>query len=195
MTKFNKMRLFALFSSLPLIFFLVLAVLLGERIFMGDPKVLPSALIGKQVPEFNLPSLEGMKSPPLGAADLRNGRISIVNVWASWCIPCRAEHAVLNDISAKTLLEKRMGQPQLVGINYKDQPAAARDFLQKLGNPYARIGVDADGRAGIDFGVYGVPETFVVDGTGRIVYKHVGPLTGETLKKEILPALEKAARP
>ena len=147
-----------------------------------DPTAVPSALIDKPAPPVELASVyEG--APGLSAADLR-GQVAVVNVFASWCLPCRAEHPVLT----------RLGQePGLVlyGLNWKDKPADARAWLEALGDPYRKIGSDPSGRAGIDWGVYGVPETYVVDAEGRIRYKHVGPLSEEDLTAVILPVVRR----
>ncbi len=161
----------------------VLAVfLLGLRREDGG-RQLPSALIGKPAPEFVLPPLhEGQRG--FSTADLRAPGVKLVNVWASWCVPCRAEHPKLAELAAMGLT--------IHGINYKDTDAAADRFLQELGNPFTLIGADRSGRVGIDWGVYGVPETFVIDGEGRIVYKHVGPIQATDIAKKILPAVEQA---
>ena|SRR5688572_8564118 len=149
-----------------------------------DPSAVPSALIDKPAPQIDLPSIyEGR--PGLRSADL-NGRATVVNVFASWCVPCRAEHPVL----AK--LAREHGVP-LIGLNWKDKPEDARAFLDELGDPFERIGSDVSGRAGIDWGVYGVPETYVVDAQGRIRYKHVGPLSEEDLTSVILPVLRQVS--
>jgi cytochrome c biogenesis protein CcmG/thiol:disulfide interchange protein DsbE len=125
--------------------------------------------------------------PGFAAADLAQGRVSIVNVWASWCAPCHAEHPHL-----VTLAER--SKAPLYGINYKDRPEEARRFLGRYGNPFVAVGADASGRTAIDWGVYGVPETFIIDGRGRIAHKHVGPITPEVIEQRLLPAIEKAAR-
>jgi cytochrome c biogenesis protein CcmG, thiol:disulfide interchange protein DsbE len=149
-----------------------------------DVMVLPSPLIDKPVPEFALePLTKGQ--PGLSAADLKAPGVKLVNVWASWCGPCRAEHPQLIALAGR-------GIP-LHGINYKDEPANAAAFLDDLGNPFEQIGADTTGRTGIDFGVYGVPETFVVDGDGTIVYRHVGPIMPQDVERYILPAVEKAS--
>ena len=140
-----------------------------------DTTVLPSPLIDQPAPEFALPPLAG-GGAGFSSADL-NGKVSLVNVFASWCVPCRAEHPVLNALAQS----KRV---PIYGINYKDKPEAARAWIAELGNPYKRIGAD-NGRVAIDWGVYGVPETFVVDREGRIRYKHVGPLTQADLDRKI----------
>jgi cytochrome c biogenesis protein CcmG/thiol:disulfide interchange protein DsbE len=163
---------------LPALIFAALALLFVMRLYAGDPSRLPSALIGRQVPAFALAPLEGLQAdgrpvPGLSQGDLK-GQVTIVNVWASWCAPCRQEHPVLMDLA-------RAGGARVVGINYKDNPENARRFLGALGNPFAAVGTDPNGRTAIDWGVYGVPETFVVGPDGTIRYKHVGPLTPETL--------------
>jgi cytochrome c biogenesis protein CcmG, thiol:disulfide interchange protein DsbE len=149
-----------------------------------DPNVLPSPLIDQPAPEFALPPLESGQSG-FSAADLK-GHVSLVNTFASWCAPCRAEHPVLNAL-AQT---KRV---PIYGINYKDKADNARAWIAELGNPYTRIGAD-DGRVGIEWGVYGVPETFIVDSQGRIRYKHVGPLTEKDIGRTILPLVARLER-
>lgn len=144
-----------------------------------DISQLPSALIDKPAPQFDLPPIEG-REDGLKTADLK-GRVSLVNVWASWCPPCRTEHPVLMTLAKE-------GVP-IYGINYKDKPEDANRFLDGLGNPFARIGADRDGRAAIDWGVYGYPETFVVDAQGRIRYRHVGPINPGQLDSVIRPVL------
>jgi cytochrome c biogenesis protein CcmG, thiol:disulfide interchange protein DsbE len=177
---------------LPLVLFALLAALFLVRLLSGDASRLPSALIGKPAPEFDLPALEGLdRTPGLAAADLRKGHVSLVNIFASWCAPCRQEHAVLMSISRDEKL-KAMGV-ELYGLSYKDETANALSFLQEGGNPYQRVGVDPAGRTAIDFGVYGVPETFVVKGDGTIAFKFVGPLTPSAVATTLLPAIEKAA--
>lgn len=147
-----------------------------------DPHLLPSALIDRPAPDFSLPALyEGAKG--LTRQDLE-GQVTLVNFFASWCAPCREEQSEL------LTLTRRPGVT-LDGIAYKDKPEESRRFLDRLGNPYAHIGVDRDGSTAIDFGVYGVPETYVVDGSGRIRYRHVGPLTAEDVKAKILPVIER----
>ncbi|MDK9696561.1 MAG: DsbE family thiol:disulfide interchange protein [Siculibacillus sp.] len=179
--------------ALPAILFAALAGLFLYQLESGsDPHKLPSALVGRPVPDFALPALEGATRdgravPGFAAADLRTpGKVTVVNVWASWCIPCRQEHPVLS------LIEKDP-RVRLVGLNYKDQPENARRFLAALGNPYSAIGADEKGRVGIDWGVYGVPETFVVDETGTITHKFVGPLSETSLKEVLRPEIDKAA--
>ena len=150
-------------------------------LFAGDPTRLPSALTGQMAPDFDLPGLE-TGSAGLRRSDLAMGRPVVLNVWASWCGPCREEHPQLMALA-------RAGVT-VFGLNYKDDTQAARRFIGSLGNPYARIGADTRGRVAIDFGVYGVPETFVIDGTGRIVSRFAGPLDRASLELEILPHLE-----
>lgn len=165
---------------LPLAVFLALAVALAAGL-RHDPRELPSPLVGRPAPAFVLPVLD-QDGQKLGAADLR-GKVWLLNVWASWCTACRAEHPVLVDFAARS-------QVPLYGLNYKDENGAARDWLQRMGNPYAASLVDADGRVGIDFGVYGVPETFVIDKAGVVRYKQVGPVTQEVLERKLIPLLQ-----
>ena len=164
---------------LPGIIFLVLASLFLFQLVQGrNPAEVPSALINKPVPTFSLAPLEGLAAdgrpvPGFSNEDLK-GRVTIVNVWASWCGPCRQEHPLLVDLAADPSV-------RLVGINQRDNPDNARRFLGALGNPYAAVGVDPNGRASIDWGVYGVPETFIVGPDGTIRHKHIGPLTPENI--------------
>lgn len=169
----NRRALFVL----PVLLLVGLAVLFAVGL-RHDPSIVPSVLIDKPVPQFDLPPLFDDK-PGLATADL-NGQVALVNVFASWCIPCRVEHPLFMRIA-------EAGEVPVYGINYKDAPADAKRWLAELGDPYTRIGADRDGRAGIEWGVYGVPETFVVDGTGTIRFKHVGPLTAEVLEETIMP--------
>ena len=176
----------------PLGLFAVIAAVFALALTSGDPSKLPSALIGKPVPPFELPPIEGLLGesaavPGLSSKDLGSGEVTVLNVFASWCGPCHEEHPVLMELV-------RSGAVKLVGLNYKDGAADARRFLGKLGNPYGRIGSDSDGRVALDFGVYGVPETFVIDGKGRITFKHVGPLTAETVRDRLLPAIAMARK-
>jgi cytochrome c biogenesis protein CcmG/thiol:disulfide interchange protein DsbE len=174
---------------LPLILFLALAALFFFRLGAGDPSKLPSALIGREAPLTVLPALAGVQfdgKPVAGLApELFNGKVTLVNVWASWCVPCHDEAPLL----MKMAEDKRY---QIVGINYKDQPENARRFLGRYGNPFVAIGADGNGRASIEWGVYGVPETFVVGRDRRIAYKLVGPITEANLEQLVKPALEKA---
>ncbi len=177
----------------PLSVFLVMAVYFALGL-TKDPKILPSALIDQAVPEFSLPPIEDGKSGPgggygkgLSTADLKGNGVSVVNVFASWCVPCRAEHPFITK-----LVEMKVAR--VYGLNYKDNPQNALHWLKELGDPYFAIGADRSGRVGIDWGVYGVPETFVIDNAGKIRYKHVGPLNQEMLDDVILPAIRKIGR-
>jgi len=147
-----------------------------------DKEDLPSPLVGKPVPEFALEGLGGR--PGLSSEDLRAPGVKLVNVWASWCVPCRAEHPWLMGLAEEGVT--------IHGLNYKDKTADAEAFLTDLGDPYTRVGVDETGRVGIEWGVYGVPETFVIDGEGTIVYKHVGPINPGDVSEKIRPAIERA---
>lgn len=170
---------------LPLAIFLVLAAIFLAQLLSGrDNQTIPSALIGQLAPATSLPPLDGMDLPGLDSAAL-SGKVTLVNVWASWCAPCRQEHPLLMVLSANPDL-------QIAGLNYKDRPENARRFLGDLGNPYDAIGVDNSGRAAIDWGVYGVPESFLVGRDGRIVWKHVGPFDDRSVREGLLPELEKA---
>ena len=174
-------------ALLPLLLFAGLAGLFWFALHGGDPSRLPSAMIGKQVPDFSLPPLDALTTDAgpvqsFGPEDLAAGKPTIVNVFASWCVPCQEEHPVL------MALAKRPGV-RLYGINYKDDAASARRFLGRHGNPFERVGVDRSGRVGIDFGVYGVPETYVIAGDGKIAYRHVGPLTEQDVTQKLLPLL------
>ena len=173
--------------ALPLLVFAVLAGLFWYALHGGDPSRLPSALIGKSVPQFDLPPIDGLLAdgaavPGFASADLAQGEPTVVNVFASWCVECQVEHPLL------LALGKEPGI-RLYGIDYKDDAASARRFLGRYGNPYARVGADASGRTAIDFGVYGVPETYVISGDGKIAFRHVGPLTETVINNKILPLL------
>jgi cytochrome c biogenesis protein CcmG, thiol:disulfide interchange protein DsbE len=174
---------------LPLIGFLALAALFLFRLGAGDPSRLPSVLIGHPVPNTPLPPVEGLVRdgvpvPGIAATDF-NGAVSLVNVWASWCVPCHDEAPLLMQLAQ----DKRI---RVLGINYKNQPDNARRFIGRYGNPFAAVGADTAGRAAIDWGVYGVPETFVVDRDGRIAYKLVGPISADNIETVLKPQLEKA---
>jgi cytochrome c biogenesis protein CcmG/thiol:disulfide interchange protein DsbE len=178
------------FVLLPRILFAGLAALFFIRLGAGDASRIPSALIGKPAPQTNLPPLPGLVrndgQPVPGVSNATfEGHVTLVNVWASWCVPCADEVPYLEQLSK----DKRI---QLVGLNYKDGADNARRFLGRYGNPYVATGQDASGRTGIDWGVYGVPETFVVGKDGRIVYKLVGPISAENLKSVLEPQIEKA---
>jgi len=176
---------------LPLIAFAALAALFFYRLGSGDPSRLPSALIGHPIPTTDLPPLPGLerdgKSVPGLSNETFKGAVTLVNVWASWCVPCHDEVPFLDQLSK----DKRI---QLVGINYKDSPDNARRFLNRYGNPFVATGRDEAGRASIDWGVYGVPETFLVGRDGRITYKLIGPITAANLAGTLQPEIEKALR-
>jgi len=172
-------------ALLPLALFAVLAAVFFIGLEGDDPSIVPSALIGQKVPAFELPPIDGMTLPGLASADLARGRVTLVNVFASWCGPCRLEHPVLMELAKR-------GDIAVAGINYKDEPENARRFLTSLGVPYQAIGADPGGRASIDWGVYGVPETFVVDGTGIIRFKWVGPVSDERALKRLEAAIRDA---
>jgi cytochrome c biogenesis protein CcmG, thiol:disulfide interchange protein DsbE len=181
-----------LLALLPLAAFLALAALFFSRLGV-DSQRLPSALVGKPAPAFTLPALEGANVPAFSDADLRKGHVTLVNVFASWCGPCRDEHPLLMRLAADEGLKK--AGVRMAGLSYKDDPANALRFLRELGAPYDMIGVDRGGRAGVEWGVYGVPETFVVRGDGTIAYKHVGPITEQSLRERLLPEIDKARGP
>ncbi len=169
---------------LPLAAFAVLIGFLAIGL-THDPRDVPSPLIGKPAPAFTLPQLHD-PAKSFSAADMR-GRVWLLNVWASWCVSCREEHPVLVDF-AKT------GRVPIIGLDYKDQAADGKQWLARLGNPYTLAVVDADGRVGIDYGVYGVPETYVIDKQGIIRMKHTGPITPESLAQKILPLVAELSR-
>ena len=176
---------------LPLVAFMALAALFWLRLGDGDPSRIPSALIGHPAPQTALPALEGLANngtqvPGLDPAAFM-GKVSIVNVWASWCVPCHDEALLLTELAKDNRI-------QLIGINYKDSPDNARRFLGRYGNPFGMVGVDGNGRAAIEWGVYGVPETFIVGREGKIVYKLVGPITPDNLDKVVKAEIEKAMK-
>lgn len=184
--RFNAMAL------VPVGLFGLLALGFVYSLFKGDPHTLPSALLGKPAPEFNLQGIPGVAAngapvPGFATSDLGHGKVAIVNVWASWCVPCREEQPLLGTVSEKLKVP-------LYGIDQKDAAGDAAKFLSALGNPFQKIGADGNGRASIDWGVYGVPETYVVDGKGIVTYKYIGPLTPEAIDKELRPAVERAAK-
>lgn len=178
---------------LPVLIFLALAAVFAYGL-TADPQKLPSTLIGKPAPRLTLAPLEGLmrdgvQVPGLAATDLADGKgPTVVNFWASWCAPCIAEHPLLIELTRQTGV-------RLIGINHKDATANARRFLGRYGNPFTLVGVDSNGRAGIEWGVYGMPETFVLDPSGAIIFKHVGQITAETLRRDLIPAVQRAARP
>jgi cytochrome c biogenesis protein CcmG/thiol:disulfide interchange protein DsbE len=174
---------------IPLLAFLGIAALFMLRLGAGDPSRIPSALIGHPAPPTDLPPLPGLERdgkrvPGLDSAAFK-GEVTLLNVWASWCLPCREEAPLLMQLAA----DQRI---RVAGINYKDQPENARRFLGHYGNPFAANGTDGNGRAAIEWGVYGVPETFVVGRDARISYKLIGPITPDNLEKIVKPAIEKA---
>jgi len=179
----------SLVVALPLLVFAGLAALFWFRLGDRDISRIPSALIGREAPQTTLPSLEGLTRDGVQVAGLDpglfKGKVSVVNVWASWCVPCHDEAPLLTALAD----DKRI---QIVGINYKDKPDNARRFLGRYGNPFVAVGVDPNGRAAIEWGVYGVPETFVVGRDGRIAYKLVGPITPDNLDKLLKAEIGKA---
>ena len=181
------MRIRILLYVLPVVLIVAVAAIFGLLLSEPrDPELIPSVLIDKPAPAFHLPSLTG--GADVTEADLRNpGGITVFNVFASWCVPCRAEHPVLKAIA-------RNPKVRVVGLDYKDKPADARAYLDELGNPYARIAADAKGRVAIDYGVYGVPETFIVNDKGRIVYKFTGPLDANTYQDKVAPVIARLTR-
>lgn len=167
---------------LPVLLFIGLAAALGIGLTL-KPGEIPSALIMKPVPEFELPPVPGSELG-LASLDLKQGEVALVNVFASWCVTCRVEHPLLMALKEK-------GEVKVHGLNYKDAPDAASAWLQRYGDPYLRTGLDRNGRVGIDWGVYGVPETFVVTGDGRIACKHIGPVSEFDLTDKILPLVRR----
>ena len=176
-------------TALPLLGFVALAALFWFRLGAGDPAKIPSALIGRAAPQISLPALQGLTAAgaPVPGLDpgVFKGKVSVVNVWASWCVPCHEEAPLLTQLAK----DKRL---QIVGINYKDAPDNARRFLGRYGNPFGVVGVDGNGRAAIEWGVYGVPETFVVGRDGVIAYKMVGPVTPDNFESVLKMEIEKA---
>jgi cytochrome c biogenesis protein CcmG, thiol:disulfide interchange protein DsbE len=181
----KRSRLWLVF--IPVIVFAGLAALFWKGL-SGEPSKIPSALINKPVPEFTLDAVPGLGVPGFAAADIKSGKVTVVNVWASWCAPCRIEHPLLIELAKRSDIV-------LFGINYKDEPENAARFLGTLGQPFAAVGMDANGRAAVDWGVYGVPETFIVDGQGVIRYKHIGPLSPEAMAGKFAAEIEKAKAP
>jgi cytochrome c biogenesis protein CcmG, thiol:disulfide interchange protein DsbE len=182
-----------IFRLLPVLLFAGLAGAFTISLLSGPANILPSALINKSIPQFTLPSLgddENVTStlPGLKTEDLIQGKVTVVNYFASWCPPCRYEHPVLMRLN-------RMNIVKLVGISQKDDPVKSMNFLNELGNPYSAVGVDRNGRVSIDWGVYGLPETFIVDGEGKIRFKYVGPISNQFLDAKIIPEIKKARRP
>jgi cytochrome c biogenesis protein CcmG/thiol:disulfide interchange protein DsbE len=171
----------------PALLFGAMAVLFAFALTKGDPSKLPSALIGRPAPPLALTAIDGLQEgqsavPLLTSEFLQKGEVTVVNFWASWCGPCVEEHPLLIELAQKTKVP-------VVGVNYKDAATNARRFLGRYGNPFAAIGADTTGRTAIEWGVYGMPETFVIDGQGRVAYKHVGPISRSTLERNILPTI------
>ncbi|KWT71088.1 DsbE family thiol:disulfide interchange protein [Hyphomicrobium sulfonivorans] len=176
----------------PLIVFAVLVAVFGFALKTGDPSKLPSALIGKPAPQTEFAPLPGLATdgqavPGFSSAELANGKPVVVNFWASWCVPCAEEQPLL------VKLQQRTGVA-LYGVNYKDDPVSARRFLGRFGNPFAAVGVDPNGRGAIEWGVYGMPETFVLNGKGEIIYKHVGPVSAQSLAEKVEPMIVEAQK-
>lgn len=178
-----------IFAAIPLVVFAGIALTAGKMLYDQDfngknASDIPSALIGTKAPELTLPALEGAKVPALTTAAIK-GKLALVNVFASWCVPCRQEHPVLEELSKDPRFT-------IVAINYKDKQENALRFLGELGNPYDAIGVDPNGKAAIDWGVYGIPETYLVAPDGTILYKKVGPFDAQSVESELMPQIEKA---
>lgn len=180
------------FALIPLVIFAGFAAVAGKMLYDQDVNgrdvsAIPSALIGKHAPSVSLPPLEGSQTPALTDAAIK-GKLTLVNVFASWCVPCRQEHPLLKELAKDQRLT-------IVGINYKDRNDNALRFLGELGNPYTAIGVDPNGKAAIDWGVYGIPESYLVAPDGTILYKRVGPFDERSVSQDLLPAIEKASVP
>jgi len=169
---------------IPVVLFIALVGFFARGLQL-DPSYVPSPLIGKPIPEFSLPTLADSNSY-LSDTDLR-GRVSLINVWATWCVGCRQEHGYLVELARENLIP-------IYGLNWKDDTTRAREWLQQLGDPYAATAVDLDGRVAIDFGVYGAPETFLVDADGTVLFKHLSPLTREVWQSEFLPRIAQAGQ-
>ena len=169
---------------IPVIGFVLVGLAFQFGLNREDPTDLPSTFIDKPAPATELEPL--LADKPGLPADLADGKVKLVNIWASWCGPCRVEHPFLMALAKEGV--------EIYGFNYKDTPDQARQFLDQLGDPYTKVGQDLSGRAGIEWGVYGVPETFVINGEGRIVYKHIGPIQNRDVSQKIRPALEEAAK-
>lgn len=179
-------------AAIPLIAFLGLAAIFWHGL-SGNPSEIPSVLVNKPVPDFQLPPVAGLTRdgkpvPGFSTQDLKQGTVNVVNVWASWCAPCRQEHPLLMALAERSDI-------RLVGINQKDVPENAARFLGTLGEPFAAVGADDSGRVSLDWGVYGVPETFIVDGQGIIRFKWIGALTEEGLRDVLPREIEKAKKP
>ena len=173
---------FMLVYASPAVIFAAVAMLLYQGLSL-DPRVIPSVMIDKPVPTFDLPPVAN-HTAGLSSADLHKGQVVLVNVFASWCVSCRVEHPLLLEL-------KRQGVLPVYGIAYKDNPKDSAAWLAQLGDPYSRTGADVSGRVGIDFGVYGVPESYLIGKDGRIAYKQIGPITPDDLQNKILPLARK----
>ncbi|TWF50207.1 DsbE family thiol:disulfide interchange protein [Neorhizobium alkalisoli] len=176
-------------ALIPLAVFIGFAGIAGKMLYDQDvnglnASTIPSALLGKQAPSLALPPLEGSRTVALTDAAIA-GKLTLVNVFASWCVPCRQEHPILKELANDSRLN-------IVGINYKDKSDNALRFLGELGNPYKAIGIDPNGKSAIDWGVYGIPESYLVGPDGKILYKKVGPFDAQSLSRELMPAIEKA---
>ncbi|WP_354125986.1 DsbE family thiol:disulfide interchange protein [Bradyrhizobium sp. RT9b] len=192
---FSRHALARLRVIIPLLVFFGIAALLLVRLGSGDPSLVPSALIGKPTPQFALKPLDGLSTsgpPGLSSADLRRGHVTIVNVFASWCAECREEQGTLMALASDRTLQRQ--GVKLTGIVYKDDPRNALAYLTANRNPFAQVGTDRSGRTGIDFGVYGVPETYVIKGDGTIAYKLVGGIS-EANRPALMAAIAEAGRP
>ncbi len=187
MTATDEARPRIAWALIPVIVFAGLALIFWWGLF-GNPSEIPSVLIGKPAPSFKLEPIKDLGLPGLASAELKQGGITVVNIFASWCVPCRQEHPLLMELAKRQDI-------RLVGINNKDEPDNARRFLGTLGNPFAAIGADPNGRVTIDWGSYGVPETFIVDGTGVIRFKWIGPISPDVLTGILSREIEKAKTP
>lgn len=173
----------ALFLVPLLLFAMIAGYFLWGLVSDRDPGRVPSMMVNKPVPAFELPPLDGLDVPGLASADLGNGEVAVVSFFASWCLPCRVEHPLLMTLAQHDGV-------RVFGIDFRDRPEDARRWLGELGNPYQRVGDDARGRTAIDFGASGVPETFVIDREGKIRHQHIGPLTADDIDREIMPLIE-----
>jgi cytochrome c biogenesis protein CcmG, thiol:disulfide interchange protein DsbE len=174
-------------KTVPVLMFVVFAGFVWRGL-NNDPRMIPPVLVGKPVPDFNLPALPDLNVQSLASSDLKKGKVTLVNIWASWCIPCRSEQPLLLELAGRKDI-------QVVGINNKDQAENARNFLVTMGNPFSAIGVDRSGRTTMDFGTYGVPETFLVDGRGIIRFKIIGGITAQNLNVDLPREIAKAQMP
>ncbi len=173
----------------PVLIFVAIAGMFALSLKSGDPTRLPSTMIGKQAPTRDYPAVQGLVEnqkpiPGFTHKDLAKCKVILVNFWASWCVACVTEHPNLVSL-------RNQGVP-IYGVDYKDNASAARRFLGRLGNPYSRVGTDGNGRSAIEWGVYGMPESFIIDGSGKIIYKHVGPISRKDIETKIMPIIKKA---